>query len=119
MALLDDDGTCGNLTTLTIQRRTNMRPLPISPKYDSAVFDAIVLQLIVGILSKMILDGGQAAQICGIALAAFWGGVAVLMWRFPLAPKRLDLGMIRFGYLPILLLAGFLTEVIWQLRGVA
>ena len=92
-------------------------PLPISPKYDSPIFEALVLQIVLGILSALILDGGVVAQICGIALVAFWTGAVVLIWRHPQSPSRLDVELIRFGYLPVVVLAFVLTGFIWHLRG--
>ena len=92
--------------------------LPISPSYRKPVFEAVVLQLILGILSLMILDGGTTARICGIALVAFWGGATVLIWRRPRSPTKTDIELIRFGYLPLGLLAFFLVHFIWTLRGV-
>jgi len=76
------------------------------------------LQVLLGLLSLLILDGGTSARICGIALIAFWGGAAVLIWRRPQAPTRIDLELLRFGYLPVVLLAFFLVHFIWSLRGV-
>lgn len=93
------------------------RSLPISPKYDKAIFEAVGIQLILGVLSLLILDGGTAARICFIALVAFWGGAVVLVWRRPQSPTRLDIELIRFGYLPVVVLAFFLVEFIWHLRG--
>ena|ERR1041385_2850933 len=92
-------------------------PLPISREYDSPIFQALVLQMVLGILSGLILDGGMVAQICGIALVAFWTGAVVLIWRHRESPSRLDLELIRFGYLPVIVLAFFLTGLIWHLRG--
>lgn len=91
-------------------------PLPISPKYDSPIFEAVGLQILLGLLSYLILDGGATAQICGIALVAFWGGAAVLIWRHPQSPSRIDVELIRFGYLPVVVLAFFLVGLIWQLK---
>ena len=92
--------------------------LPISPSYRKPVFEAVLLQLILGILSLMILDGGTTARICGIALVAFWGGATVLIWRKPRSPTKTDIELIRFGYLPLAVLAFFLVHFIWSLRGV-
>lgn len=96
-----------------------MKRLPIAAKYDSAIYDALLLQIVLGILSAMILDGGVMAQVCGIALVAFWGGVAVLIWRQPQSPSRVDIGLIRFGYLPLIIISGFLSGFVWHLRGVS
>lgn len=95
-----------------------MKRLPISPKYDSAIYETVALQILFGLLAYMILDGGGIAQICGIALIAFWGGTTVLIWRRPQSPTKTDIQLIRFGYLPVIVLAFFLTGLIWHLRGV-
>ena len=92
--------------------------LPISPRYDSPIFEAISIQIVLGILSLLVLDGGDCARICGIALVAFWGGATILIWRRPQSPTKTDIQLIRFGYLPAVVLAFFLTNLIWHLRGV-
>ena len=92
--------------------------LPISPAYRRTIFEALALQAVVAVISGMALDFGQAAQICGIALLAFWSGVLVLIWRRPLTPSPLDLSLVRVGYLPVVVLAAVLVPVIWRLRGV-
>ena len=92
--------------------------LPISPSYRKPVFEAVVIQTLVGLFSGLVLDGGNMARICGIALVAFWGGVAVLIARRPQSPTRTDIELIRFGYLPVVVLAWFLVQFIWNIRGV-
>jgi hypothetical protein len=92
--------------------------LPISPSYRKPIFEVVVLQVLLGLLSTMILDGGTTARICGIALVAFWGGVAVLVWRRPHTPTKKDIALIRFGYLPVAVCAFFLVHFDWHLRGV-
>jgi hypothetical protein len=95
-----------------------MKRIPISPKYDSPIFEAIALQIVLGLLALMILDGGGIAQICGIALVAFWSGAAILIWRHPHSPSRVDIELIRFGYLPLIFISFLLSCWIWHLRGV-
>jgi len=92
--------------------------LPIAPSYRTPIFEAVGLQTVLGILSMMILDGGTTARICGIALVAFWGGVTVLIYRHPKSPSKIDIQLIRFGYLPLAVFAGFLVHFIWHFRGV-
>ena len=58
------------------------------------------------------------ARICGIELVAFWGGATVLIWRRPLSPTKIDIELIRLGYLPLVVLAFFLVHFIWRLRDV-
>jgi len=94
-----------------------MRRLPISAKYDSPIFEAVALQIVLGLLALLILDGGLIAQICGIALLAFWSGAVVLIWRHPQTPSRLDIELIRFGYFPVIIVSFFLVAWIWRMRG--
>jgi len=93
------------------------RTVPISDSYRQPIFDALKLQVIIGVLSLMILDGGQCGQICGAALLAFWGGAAVLIWRRPQTPTKTDLQLLRFGYLPIVIFAGVVIRFAWHLKG--
>ena len=92
--------------------------LPISSNYRRPIFEALGLQVLLGLFSLLILDGGTTARICGIALAAFWSGAAVLIWRRPLSPTRMDIELLRFGYLPLVVIAFFLVHFIWTMRGV-
>jgi hypothetical protein len=91
--------------------------IPISPLYRGAIKDALVLQVIIGVFALMILDFGQCAQICGIALIAFWGGAATIICRRPENPTTTDLTLVRFGYLLVIPVAAFLASFIWKLRG--
>lgn len=95
-----------------------IQKLPISPDFRKPVFEAVGLQLLIGILSLLILDGGTTARICGMALVAFWGGAGLMIWRRPQAPTRVDIAWIRFGYLPLVVAAFFLVHFIWIRRGV-
>ena len=90
--------------------------LPISPKYDSPIFNAVAIQIVVGIVGLLMIDPVGIAQIFGIALVAFWGGAAVLIWRHRESPSRLDLELIRFGYFPVIVLTVFLVGWVWHLR---
>ena len=91
--------------------------LPISPSYRKPVFEAVVLQILLGLLSALILDGGTTARICGIALVGFWVGAVLLICRRPHSPTRSDIELLRFGYLPLIVIAFFVVHFIWTLRG--
>ena len=80
----------------------------ISPSYKQPVIDALALQIVIGLMASLILDGGTARRICGIAIVAFWGGVAVLVLRRRHAPSKTDLTLIKFGYFLVVLITGFL-----------
>ena len=90
----------------------------ISPSYKRPITVALIAQVLTALLSSLILDGGTVARICGIALVAYWGGVAVLIWRRPQNPTKVDLTLIQLGYFLIIGLAWFLVLGIWKMRGV-
>jgi hypothetical protein len=97
--------------------KTMRLSLSISPKYDSPIFEAIAVQIFVAIVGALIIDPIGLAQVLGIALLAFWGGVVVLIWRHPQSPSRFDLVFIRFGYFVVIPVAFFVVPLVWQLRG--
>ena len=88
--------------------------LPISASYRRAIFDALVLQVVLGALSMMLLDGGRVAHTTGIAVLAFWSGAALVIIRRPTAPTPTDLFLIRFGFLPLLIVTFALAEWVWS-----
>ena len=93
-------------------------PLPISRRYRKPIFEAVGLQVLVGFLSLLILDDGTAALTCGIALAAFWSGTILLISRRPYSPTQTDIQLLRFGYLPLVVVTGLLAYFVSILRGV-
>src|ERR1700680_1036914 len=97
-------------------RVNRVKTLPLSNAYRSAMLTAIVLQTLLTLLLVTILDGGILAKIGGYSMAGFWIGVAILMYRRPLAPRRSDLAYIRWGY-PFMLMVGIgVAAVIAALR---
>lgn len=79
---------------------------------------AVAIQASVLFCSGALLDGGMLAQICWMALVPYWAGVLLLVWRRPRQPTRLDLALVRIGYLPLIIITMFLVPLIWHLRGV-
>jgi hypothetical protein len=88
----------------------------VSP-YRHATRSALVQQVLILVLAGMILDGGDILQICVAALLAFWCGVAVIRWRRPQAPTRLDLILIEGSYVVLCVVAFFAVHFAWHLRG--
>lgn len=91
--------------------------LPISPVYRTAIFEALTLQVLAAVFSLMILDLGQMAQICGIAIVAFWAGATTLICRHRQSPTTTDITLVRFGFLLVIVISFFLIGFIWHLRG--
>ena len=88
--------------------------LPIAASYRRAVFEAVILLVIFGVLSKMVLDGGRVAHTTGIAMLAFSMGVWLVIGRRPTAPTHWDLTWIRFGFLPLVVVAFAVAEWVWS-----
>jgi hypothetical protein len=88
-----------------------IKSLPLSDAYRSAIVTAIVLQIPLTLLLRVILDLGVLAKVGGCAMAGFWLGAAVIMIRRPLDPKPSDLAYIRWGY-PFMLAAGIVIAAL-------
>jgi len=88
---------------------------PSSP-LRAAIHSALVQQAIVLLLASMILDGGLLAQICGFAFAAFWAAVGLLKIRRNSFPTKIDLALIRCGYLLVCLISFLVASFVWHLR---
>ena len=87
------------------------------PSLKTEWLPALVFQMPILVLASMILDGGGIAQVCFYALVAFWVGVAVLHVHRKGALSRVDLLLIRYGYIFVCIMSFFITRWIWQWRG--
>lgn len=87
------------------------------PSVKSELPFVLVTQSIILVLASMILDGGAIAQVCFFAFVAFWGAVAVLRLRRRGALTRVDLLLLRYGYILACIISFFITRWIWQMRG--
>jgi uncharacterized membrane protein len=90
--------------------------LSIATGYRRTIFTALILQVILGVLAMMVLDGGRIAHTTGIAVLAFWAGAAIVILRRPKLPTAFDLVLIRFGFLPLLIVTFVLAERVWSWR---
>jgi hypothetical protein len=91
--------------------------VPIADSYRRPLWDAFAVQAVLLMLSAMMLDFGVTAQCSLIALLAFWGGTLMVLLRRPRNPTRMDLGWIRWGYLPLLIAVQFVARSVWHWRG--
>ncbi len=73
----------------------------ISEQYRSPIMFALAIQIPIAILCALLLDGGQMARICGIAMAGTWAGILLVMSRRPHSPTFTDHLFIRCGFLLI------------------
>ena len=70
----------------------------VSEAYHSPLFFALALQIPIALLCLLMLDGGQTAKVCGVAMAAHWLGVTLILHRRPLAPTVADLTFLRWAF---------------------
>ena len=91
-----------------------MTTIPIASGYKRAIYIALAQQIVFGFLTMLVLDGGRIAHTTGIAVLTFWAGAAIVISRRPTLPTDLDLFLIRFGFLPLLMVTFALTEWVWS-----
>jgi hypothetical protein len=91
----------------------------LSMDYRKAAKDALTIQIPICVLFALFLDGGHLARIAASAMIAFWSGAFLVALRRPHHPTRLDLEYWRFGFVPCLVLAMFLSVLIPQWLGTA
>ncbi len=87
--------------------------LPLSDRYRSAIFFTLFTQQVpLALLSLLMLDMGQSARVCGIAMIGFWAMAALILARRPDTPGASDLFFLRWGFVPVLLLTGALATLV-------
>ncbi|HEX8323268.1 MAG TPA: hypothetical protein VF595_05070 [Tepidisphaeraceae bacterium] len=85
--------------------RAGTTTFALHASYRRAIWTAVVLQLFLTVFLSLILDGGKIASAGGCAMIAFWVGVTVILLRRPVSPNAVDLFFVRWGYIPLLLVA--------------
>jgi hypothetical protein len=86
-------------------------PLP------KAILLSLFQQAVVLILGCLVLDGGALLQTCVYGIAAYWIGFCVIWLRRGAAVTKLDVALIRWGFIPLCIVSFFVTGCIWHLRG--
>jgi hypothetical protein len=84
----------------------------VSPLYKSAIKLAVLQQVILLILSSLLLDFGQTFRVCAVAAIAHWIAIGMIVARRPLSPTGLDLGIIRWGFVPLGIVVGRLAPFV-------
>lgn len=87
------------------------------PDLHAAIKFSLVTQVFIVILAGFVADGGAVGQIAFFSFVSFNSYLfSVLLFR-PKSPTKLDLVLIRAGFLPTIVITLFLTDYIWDLRG--
>jgi len=85
----------------------------------SALRDSIAVQIGLGAIGGLMLDGGMCLQVWAFSMGAFWGGCAIVLGRRWKSPTKADLMVIRWGFLVLcLLVTPALSGLVWRVRGV-
>jgi hypothetical protein len=82
----------------------------LSPKYRDAARASLWLQVPLGVISILMLDGGGTAKVFAVTLAGFWLSAFLLAFRRAFSPTTTDLMFWRWGFLPCFVLAHFVAQ---------
>lgn len=102
--------------TTSARLATSAPQNPITSLSEEWTFP-LLQQAIVMILAGMVLDGGRIFQMCFYAMVAYWGGIFMMSRRRKKAYTRVDLLLVRYAFIPLCVISGYLTSWIWHLRG--
>jgi hypothetical protein len=84
----------------------------VSPLYKSAIKLAVLQQVILLILSSLLLDSGSMFRVCSVAAIAHWMAIVMIIARRPVSPTGFDLGIIRWGFVPLGIVVGRLAPFV-------
>jgi hypothetical protein len=87
------------------------------PDLRAAIKFSLVTQILIVILAGFVADGGAAGQIAFFAFVSFNSYLASVLLFRPKSPTKLDLILIRAGFLPTIVITAFLADYIWGIRG--
>ena len=90
----------------------NLQRQVCAESYRGPIEFSVLLQIGIGILCVLTLDGGTLARVCACAVVAYWAGAVLMLVRRPFAPTRFDLAAIRNGVLPVFLITFLWAEQI-------
>jgi hypothetical protein len=93
------------------------KTVEVSRPYWPALRNALLLQSVLGMFTALLLDGGRSFTFFGVALLAHWIGIILIVARRPTTPTEFDLSFIRIGILPIFVLTGAISPLVWRIIG--
>lgn len=87
------------------------RRVMLSAQYHPPDRCTLLQQIPIAIICLLMLDFGQSARVCGIAMIGFWLGTAAIWTRRPHNPLATDICFIRWGFLPLFAVAVALAVI--------
>lgn len=82
------------------------------PAYRRPIGFAVAQQVLVVVLAAFLLDGGAMLRASLFAVASHWAIILPVMFRRPSSPTAFDLGLIRFGFIPVAVAAGVIAGLL-------
>jgi hypothetical protein len=92
--------------------------LAVAPQYWPAIKWAATQQAVTGVVSAMLLDGGVLFRVWCIAFLAFWAAVLLIVLRRPISPTRVDILLIKCGFIPMFIVAFCVSPGVWSYLGI-
>ena len=88
----------------------------LSKEFRNALIVSILLQIVLGFLAAINLDGGVFFHLWWRAMAGYWAALIVILMKRPNAPTKVDLFLVRWGFIPLfLIITPVLTALMWRL----
>ena len=87
-------------------------------EYKEACKFTFAYQAFLGVLTSMILDGGQIFSFWLIAIVAYLVPAIMIIYRNSKSVNKVDLFYLKFGSLIILILAPIIINIVWIYKGV-
>ncbi len=95
-----------------------MMNLSLSKDYRSALKGVVLLQLVIGVLALIAIDGGFLFELWWRPMAAYWGCFIVMVLRRPNTPTKLDLILVKWGFVLLIPCTFIFSVLIWRWMGV-
>jgi TatA/E family protein of Tat protein translocase len=89
----------------------------LSPLYWPALGFGIIVQAILGILTVLMLDMGQAFNVFKISFLCHWLGIFLLFARHPMSPTKADIVFVRWGTPLVMIVIGLIAPIVWKIIG--
>ena len=79
---------------------------------------AFVQQAILWAFSAIVLDGGQLMMAVGLSICVFWLVICIALFTRTSLMTKVDIALVKFGFIPLILLFAAAQSAVWHLKGV-
>jgi hypothetical protein len=90
----------------------------LSKDYQSALKVALLLQIIIGLGAAIAIDGGMTFDMWWRSMAAYYGCYAVMVFRRPNTPTKVDLFLVKWGFVLLIPFIPIISVYMWRWTGV-